>query len=262
MADYVEISTINASAFASATASWCEAYCAGGSFYSGNSSANPMYAPQVLEILNEPYATYWGYPVSATDVQAYATLLQDIRTDLDNVGLKNISILAAADNNANGWGSEYSNWDSQLLSDGGFAATQGVTIHPYGDNGNISVPTGTVSSSQVGWANVYYINQFLNNAGLTTQASNVYITEDGWCSAGGGGDCVAPDVTEAQKDANIGVAINQLATTSWIKGFWLYRLHDVGGDTYGLYDTDTGITAGDQSPAWGAFQSAAQTSGF
>ena len=87
MADYVELSTINVSAFVSATTSWCEAYCAGGSFYSGNSSANPTYAPQVLEILNEPYATYWGYPVTDADVQAYATLLQDIRTDLNNAGL-------------------------------------------------------------------------------------------------------------------------------------------------------------------------------
>lgn len=82
---YIELTNLNATAFADATVTWCKAYCAGGTFYSGNSQANASYAPQVLEILNEPYGggSYWGNAGAYTnavptpaDVDAYATLLK------------------------------------------------------------------------------------------------------------------------------------------------------------------------------------------
>jgi hypothetical protein len=254
MEQYVELSTLNISQFTTATVNWCKAYCAGGSFYSGNTQANPTYAPQILEILNEPYGNWWGYPVTSADVDAYADLLQSVRAGLNSAGLSSIGILAAGNNNTVG----YNGWDTQLAGDGGFAAAQGVTIHAYGDSGDIVIPSGTVPSGTANWSVVYYIHQFLANAGLSTQANNIDITEDGWCIAPAGGDCTGPTLTEAQRDTNIGTAISQLATVSWIKGFWYYHLHDSGGDTFGLYSSNSGDAVSDQTPAWGAFQSAAQ----
>ena len=89
---YIEMDQINIPNFVSATVNWCKLYCAGGSFYTGNSSANGEYAPQVLEILNEPYyGASYGYPVQVpTDTNAYASLMQAIRAGLNSAGLSSI----------------------------------------------------------------------------------------------------------------------------------------------------------------------------
>jgi hypothetical protein len=270
---YVELDTLNVTGFASSLTAWCKTYCAGGSFYSGNSSANGNYAPQILEILNEPYGNWWGYGgPTAADVNAYATLLKDIRADLNNAGLNNIGITAAA--NPQSFGS--ANWDSDLLADGGFAAAQGIVVHPYG---LVDLSSQTGGTSTDGWGIVYEEHDMLVNAGLSANA-NVYATEDGWCTnqatepAGYtvGADCVDNYfVTEAQKDANIATVIGQLKSVSWLKGLWYYNLYpySISGqwNSFGLYEPGTwngsGLyVSGAATPAWGAFQSAAQSNGF
>jgi hypothetical protein len=247
--------TVTSTGFTGALVTWCKTYCAGGSFYTNNTQANASYAPQVLEILNEPYGNnWWGYPVTSTDVDAYASLLKSIRAGLNSAGLNNISITAAANNNWDG----YQNWDTQLVSNGGFAAAQGIAIHPYNDPGNIVIPTGTVGSGVEGWGVIYYVHQLLaGTPGLSAQANNLYLTEDGWCTVASD-DC-SPVVTQSQKDANIGTAINQLATVPWIKGLWYFNLHDYGSYSDGLYSSTSGNAVSGQTPAFGAFQTAATT---
>jgi hypothetical protein len=253
---YIEMSDIDVSAFVGATVGWCKAYCAGGTFYTGNSAANPAYAPQVLEILNEPYGDWWGYPVNSSDIAAYGTLLKAIRTGLDGAGLTNIGILAAA----NGDGQT---WDPALISNGGFAAASAITVHAYGE---VDLSQDTPGTNSDGWGLVYYAHQLLVNAGLAAHA-DIYVTEDGWCTATGG-DCVGSGTpfTEAQKDANIATVINQLATVSWLKGFWYFNLHPYGSgsseNSFGLYTCEYCDDAGAETPAWGAFQAAAQANGF
>ena len=254
---YIELTNLNATAFTSSAVAWCKAYCAGGTFYSGNSQANASYAPQVLEILNEPYGggSYWGNSGPYTnanptpaDVAAYATLLIDLRSALNSAGLTNIGILAAANNN---WDTT-ENWDTELLNDGGFAAAQGATMHAYGDDGAIQIPAGTVGQGTEGWSKVYYIHQFLANAGLSTQAGNIYVTEDGWCTT----SC-SPAVSESVKDANIGTAISQVATAPWIKGFWYFNLHPCCGTDWSLFPTSSSVISEQSTPAAYAFQQAA-----
>jgi hypothetical protein len=246
---------LNAAKFVSATVTWCKAYCVGGTFYTGNASANGTYAPRVLEILNEPYGNWWGYQPSAADIAAYGSLLKALRAGLDNAGLNQVGILAAANDNWNGT----MNWTTELVNNGGYAAVQGVTVHPYGTVDLSKDTSGTVTS---GWGLVYYVHDLLLKANLTTQA-NLYVTEDGWCTAAGG-DCTGSGnpFTEAQKDANIATVINQLATVSWLKGFWYFNLHPYGGNSFGLYTCSACDDAGAQTPAWSAFQMAAQANGF
>lgn len=270
MNQYVELDTLNVTGFASSLTTWCQTYCAGGSFYNGNSAANGTYAPQVLEILNEPYGDWWGYggPTDA-DVEAYATLLKDIRTDLNNAGLSNIGITAAA--NPQSFGS--ANWDSDMIADGGYAVAQGIVVHPYG---LVDLASQTGGSSTDGWGIVYNEHDMLVNAGLS---GNIYVTEDGWCTnqaaapAGYtiGGDCVDNYfLTEAQKDADITTVIGQLASLSWLKGFWYYNLYPydtTAWNSFGLYEPGTwngnGLyVSGVATPAWGAFQAAAEANGF
>ena len=149
---YIELSTINIPNFVSATVSWCQAYCAGGTFYNNNSAANPAYAPQLLEILNEPYGNWNGYNVTTTDINAYATLLKDLRTALNNAGLNSIGITAAANQNSIGT----TNWDNDLLADGGFNVVQGVIVHPYNDSDLASVlSSDTSGNNTTGWGMVY-----------------------------------------------------------------------------------------------------------
>jgi alpha-L-arabinofuranosidase len=204
----------------------------------------------VLEILNEPYGNWWGYDVNASDIAAYATLLQAIRTGLDNAGLNNIAILAAANDNNSGT----TNWDTDLIANGAFATVQGITVHPYGD---VDLSMDTSGTDTSGWGLVYYAHDLLTQAGIAS-GSRVYVTEDGWCT-GMGGDCAPGGVsyTEAQKDQNIATVINQLATVTWLKGFWYFNLHPYGGNSFGLYGADGGMT-----PAWGAFQMAAENNGL
>jgi hypothetical protein len=226
----------------------------------------------MLEILNEPYGNWWGYTgPSATDIEAYATLLKDIRTDLNNAGLSNIGITAAA--NPVSFGS--APWDSTLLADGGFGVVQGVVVHPYGD---LDLSTDTSGNSTDGWGIVYYEHDLLVNAGLSANA-NIYATEVGWCTNQAaepsgytvGADCVGNLLTEAQKDSNITTVIGQLGSVSWLKGLWYYNLYpyDISGEwnSFGLYEPGTwngnGLyVSGAATPAWAAFQSAAQANGF
>jgi hypothetical protein len=198
-------------------------------------------------------------------------LLQTIRTDLNNAGLSNIGITAAANENSIGT----ANWDTQLLADGGFNNVQGVVVHPYGD---LDLSTDTSGTNTDGWGMVYYVHDLLVNAGLTANA-NIYVTEVGWCTnqaaapAGYtiGADCVGNLLTEAQKDSNITTVISQLATVSWLKGLWYYNLYpySISGtwNSFGLYQPGTwnaqGLyVPGAPTPAWTAFQSAAQSNGF
>lgn len=125
--------------------------------------------------------------------------------------------------------------------------------------GEIAIPSGTVSSGTSGWSVMYYVHQFLGNAGLTEQANSLYATEDGWCTADN--SSCGTFYSETQKDYNIGEAISQLASVTWIKGFWYFNLHNYTesgvSTSWGLYSTSSGDTAADQTPAWTAFQSAA-----
>ena len=85
-----------------------------------------------------------------------------------------------------------------------------------------------------------------------------------------GGDCVGNLLTEAQKDSNITTVIGQLASVSWLKGLWYYNLYPYSTGTwnsFGLYEPGTwngnGLyVSGVATPAWGAFQSAAQANGL
>lgn len=284
---YVEMDTINIPQFVTATVNWCKAYCAGGTFYSAASQAsqstkaNPMYAPQVLEILNEPYGNWWGYPVTTTDIAAYATLLKDIRAGLNTAGLNSIGILAAANDN---WGGT-ENWDTDLVNNGGFAAAQGVTEHPYGvvdtsctpstSTTDCTVTSGdTDGTNTAGWGLVYYIHQFLTTNGLTSQANNVYVTEVGYCNGTTADDCSGGNATETIKDQDITTIINALATTSWLKAIEYFNLipyqdceqtNSSGTcteevyNTYGLYAPYPGLA---KTPAWTTYQTAASANGL
>jgi hypothetical protein len=272
MNQYVEISTINTTGFVNATVSWCQAYCAGGTFYTNNTQANPIYAPQMLEILNEPYGDWWGYGTPTTsDIQAYATLLIDLRSALNSAGLTSIGITAGANENSIGT----PNWDTDLLNDGGFAAVQGVVVHPYGD---LDLSSDTKGTDTDGWGMVYYVHDLLVNAGLTANA-NIYATEVGWCTDQAaepdgytvGADCISPLLAEADKDSNITTVIGQLGSVPWLEGLWYYNLYpykiSTTWNSFGLYQPGTwngdGLyVSGDPTAAWDAFQSAAQANGF
>jgi hypothetical protein len=251
---YVEMGNLDINGFSKGVVAWCQVYCAGGSFYKNNTSANQTYAPQTLEILNEPYGTWWGYPVTPNDINAYATLLKTIRSDLNTAGFKNIGITAAANNN---WDST-KDFDTDLLNDGGYAAVQGVVVHGYGP---IDLPKDTTGTYTNDWGQVYYLHKLLSDAGLASHA-NIYVTEVGYCT-GSGGDCVGGTYTEAQKDANIATIINQLATVPFLKGFWYFNLRPYLGkdgnyNSFGFYDPNSD----NKTPAWAAFQNAAHANGF
>jgi hypothetical protein len=273
---YVEMDTINTSQFVTATVNWCKAYCAGGTFYnaasqaSQSTKADPMYAPQVLEILNEPYGNWWGYPVTTTDVNAYATLLKDIRAGMNTAGLNNIGILAAANDN---WGGT-ENWNTDLVNNGGFAAAQGVTEHPYGvvdtsctpstSTTDCTVTSGdTDGTNTAGWGEVYYINKFLTTNGLTAQANNVYVTEVGYCNGTTSDDCSGGTFTETIKDQDITAIIGQLASVPWLKAIEYFNLipyQDSGVyNTYGLYSPYPALA---ETPAWTTYQTAAAANGL
>lgn len=252
MNEYVELNTINPSQFTAAVVNWCQAYCAGGTFYSlsAGAQANSTYAPRMLEILNEPYGNWWkaNFPNNYTnatptvaDQAAYATLLKDVRAGLDSAGLSNIGILGAAE------ALDDNGFTAAVAADGGYTAVQGLAVHPYSST-PIAPPYSPTLTG--GWDLVYYLHQ--------TYSKDIYVTEDGWCVNVNSVSCGdSGNLTEAQKDANITAAIGQLATVSWIKGFWYFNLYPYSGNTYGLYDVNN-----NETPAWTAFQSAARANGF
>lgn len=251
--------------WASAVATWCEQYCAGGTYYSSAAAnpssgpkANPSYAPHFLEMMNEPYGKWYrGGAINPTD---YASILTATRAALDadtKVNLTGIGILGAA-------ADAYDNsWTTSVSSAGGYNAVQGLTVHPYGPAPSPSslLPataslSGAMGTGGNGWDLVYYLHQTYNK--------DMYITEDGWCVTGATtcGDsgnlpeqqsnCPQPTVPCTTKDDNIQQAISEVATQSWIKGFWYFNLVSYGSNTYGL-----NITAGHPTPAWTAFQTKA-----
>jgi hypothetical protein len=267
---YVEMSDINDTNFVNATVAWCHSYCAGGSFYKNNTSADETYAPQTLEILNEPYGNWWGYSVTPADVAAYATLLKDIRAGLNTAGLQNIDILAAANDNSVGT----ENWNTDLVNNGGFAAVQGVTEHPYGPVDTSCTPSTSTTDCTVtsgdtdgtntnGWGLTYYIHQFLTSNGLSAQANNVYDTEVGYCNETTTDSCSGGSFTETQKDQNITAIISALHTEPWLKAieyFDLIPYQDSGiYNTYGLYSPYPVLA---KTPAWTTYQTAAEANGL
>jgi fibronectin type 3 domain-containing protein len=272
---YIEIQDLakesgsNIPVFVNATVSWCQQYCAGGTFYTNNSAADESYAPQALEILNEPYGTWWGYPVSTTDEDDYAALLSDLKSAFATAGLSNIKLLAAGDVNSAPQ-SGAANWDSEMAKNGGYAAAGGVTVHPYGpvdtvcspstSTTNCTVGSGDTSgTSTSGWGLVYYVHQFLVSNGLSTQANNIYATEVGYCNTTvDDPGCSGGQFPEQQKEQNISAIINTLATTSWLQGIEYFNAipyKDCDGsncayNTYGLYTPPPT----QESPSWAVFQ--------
>jgi hypothetical protein len=282
---YIEMSDINVPDFVTATVNWCKSYCAGGSFYTNNPSADANYAPQVLEILNEPYyGASYGYPVdngsngTPNDIGAYSTLMQAIRSGLNSAGFGNIGILAAANNNSGG----VSGWDTDMVNNGAFAAAQGVTIHPYGPVDTSCTPSTSTSDCTVtsgdtdgtntgGLGQLWWEHQFLDNNNLSNQANNIYITEDGWCNESiNDPGCSGGQYTETQKDQNISAIINALSTTSWFKGFWYFNLipyqdcyqGQCAYNTYGFVTPDIAPSPLSQTPAWSVFSTNAGAVGL
>jgi hypothetical protein len=241
--------------WANAIVSWCQVYCAGGSFYANNPKANSYYAPRVLEMLNEPYGSW--YRGGAVPPQGYANMLIATRAALDKAGLSDIEILGAAGNAGDGTNT----WTAEVAADGGYAAVQGLAIHPY-SSGNITLPPQ--AALQDGWDTLYEYHQTYN--------MDIYVTEVGWCSQSTVDDapCDGRNQTEANKDADITDAINQLATVSWIKDFNYFDMTDYSeciAQTTGpcideFYSYGLHLSNGTQTPAYGAYEAAAIANGF
>jgi hypothetical protein len=276
--------------WANAVVSWCQAYCAGGSFYANNPNANDYYAPHVLEMLNEPYGP-WDRNGGVLHVDGtvppadYASMLVDTRNALNSAGLSNITILGAADTSSSlGYTTNpetAADWTASVytatvngIKNAALNAIQGFAVHPYGDVNS----TYPIYGPQFGWNSLQYLHSLYGK--------DIYVTEDGWCVGQTdylpqylvGGDC--PQLLTGQfyplttQEANITYTINQLATVPWIKGYWYYNLHPfiictdpVGGNntscnkgTWGSYSLY--YPNGVASPAWTIFQKAAQMNGF
>jgi hypothetical protein len=246
---------IDPTTWATAVVNWCKSYCAGGTFYVNNTAADEYYAPHVLEMLNEPYGGW--YRDGAVPPEGYANMLIATRAALNTAGLSDISILGAAGNAGDGTNS----WTAAVAADGGYAAAQGLAIHPYSSL-NISLPAQAIA--QDGWDTLYYYHQLYN--------MNVYVTEVGWCSQStvDVAPCDGRNQPEASKDADITDAIDQLATVPWIMDFNDFDLHDFSACiaqttgpcinefySYGLY-----LSTGAVTPAFSAYETAATANGF
>jgi hypothetical protein len=246
---------INPTIWANAVVNWCKQYCSGGTFYQNNPSANSYYGPHILEMLNEPYGTWFRN--GAVPAQGYADMLIATRTALDKAGMSDISILGAAGNA----GDSTNYWTTAVAADGGYAAVQGLAVHPY-STGNITLPGQDIAED--GWNTIYYYHQLYN--------MDIYVTEVGWCSEStiDNSPCQGRNQPEADKDADITDAINQLATVPWIKDFDYFDMADQSACTvqnsgpcinenfsYGLY-----LSNGSATPAFYAYEAAAKTNGF
>jgi hypothetical protein len=252
--DYQEMSLINASAYAAGVVSWCQQYCAGGSYFSttNKNTQYSAYGAQAVEILNEPYGNWWGYQNNTTtDPADYAALIKDVKSGLVSAGFSDVAVLASS--NAGGSGAPNSSypsdwWDSAVAAAGGFSAADGIVVHTYFPEAltNPYSYTYSANSAPEDWDAVYYEHDKYNKP--------IYVTETGWCTTGqpcSGG----ANVSQSVKDNNIAGMIGQLADVSWIKGIWYYNLMGDDGATYGIYN-------GTQTCAWPAFQSAAMANGF
>ena len=222
--------------WATAVANWCKQFCYGGSFYVNNQQANEYYAPHLLEILNEPYGGWYrGGPVPPAD---YANMLVATRAALNAAGFNDIGLLGSA-----GGYSDDSTWISAVAAAGGYAAVQGLSVHPY-SNGDITLPVQQ-PILQNGWNMIYYLYQTYN--------INIYVTEVGWCintQCNGSGGLH----TEASRNMDISEAIGQLASLPWLKDFNYYDLN--GNNDYALSQV-----SGDQT-GFNAYQAAAIANGF
>ncbi len=246
---------IDPTIWATAVVNWCQVYCAGGSFYTNNPDANSFYAPRALEMLNEPYGGW--YRGGAVPPIGYANMLIATRAALDKAGYSKIAILAAT---ANAHSSN--SWTLAVAAAGGYAASQGLAIHPY-SSGNIVMPPNVTPDD--GWNTIYYYHQLFN--------MDVYVTEVGWCTTSviDNSPCDGRVQTEVNKDADITNAINQLGSVPWIKNFDYFNMHPfnecvtkVNGvctlskiNSYALYDS-----SGNKTPAYSAYEAAAKANGF
>jgi hypothetical protein len=239
--------------YGTAVTTWCQMYCAGGTFWKNNTTGNAAYAPTNLEITNEPY---YGAIAAST----YATMLKDARTDLNAVGLSKINIISEA---GDIW---HDSWTQQVKSAGGLASAQGIAIHPYSPSAvpanatcpaNITISQVETASTGGGnpansWLEICYMHQEYNMP--------VYITEQGWCLTGNAACGDAGNIAESLKDTNITNMIGNFKNTSWITGWWYYNMGGDGAGTYGLY---TGcFSPCTQTTAFSAFAAAAAANGF
>ncbi len=254
--------------WATAVLNWCKQYCAGGSFWQGNTVGDASYAPQMLELLNEPYGNFFrdgaNNPTAFANLPSwYAGMLKATHSDLASNGFGAIGITAAANDNHN----SFPNWDDDLQADGAFSSVQGVVVHPYGPFTTAQL-NGTNTS---GWGQVWFVHDYLVNHGESANA-NIYATEVGYCDSTSDAlnhttlpNCSGGTFSDTTKDQNIQTIIDQVATVPWIKGLWYFNLRPYGNDcdqtnsqgqcthyiynTYGLY----GAQSTTPTPAWSAF---------
>lgn len=186
-------------AFAAAAVAFAQRYCAGGSAWSSAPlSGYTALAPDVLEILNEPY--FSNNPAS------YLDLLIKVRAALDAAGLSSIGILGAnTDNAAGSWG----NWNEYLTANSGWSYCVGVTNHPYGPAYLPADP-----NNGHGWG---CVERAYNQSGLP-----VYVTEIGWGTGGAGAGGGAPD--QATKDLWTANILTELDQRDYIAGVWYYQI--------------------------------------
>lgn len=186
-------------AFAAAVVGWAQRYAAGGSAWSSAPlSGYTALAPDVLEILNEPY--FSNNPAS------YLDLLIKVRAALDAAGLSSIGILGAnTDNSAGSWG----NWNEYLTANSGWSYCVGVTNHPYGPAYLPADP-----NNGHGWG---CVERAYNQSGLP-----VYVTEIGWGTGGRGAGGGAPD--QATKDLWLANILTELDQRDYIAGVWYYAI--------------------------------------
>jgi Glycosyl hydrolase catalytic core len=220
-------------------------------------SSNPSAECPFVEILNEPYGS-WYYGSNADSEQsadAYAQAVQDVYSDIHTAfGNTSPKVLAWAAGPGCPNGNSPSctdQWFTWLRDDypnlGNYY--DGVVVHPYGGGSGYSQ---TLSAQ--------------GNRNAVTSAYNatgkpVYVTEVGWPTDTGASDTGdSQQWTETQQADNIYDFVQWARSTGYVAGVWLYNYTDDSAPAwYGVTrNNEPGQTAWSRKPGWTALQEAAQ----
>ncbi len=191
--------------FATALVNWSKKYAKGGTFWAGRTD----YGCEWVEIFNEYWGTWWNRG-NSIEPELYARYLIESRNALNAAGLQHVKILHSSP------GDEFLSFDNRVAAAGGIAASDGISVHPYGTYpGN-----GTLSSGEQSWDKVNYLH-----AKYPTKP--IYPTEFGYHRSMG-----------AARNTIIQQIIQEVVNTSWIPGAHFYEFYDGDAD-WGW--TDQGI---------------------
>jgi hypothetical protein len=193
------------STFAPFAAAAAARYGPGGQYW----LANPQYAgfaPNVMEVLNEPYGN------KANDPARYATLLRDaataVRSSNPSVGL--LAAVAPGD-----WLNGLYAADPQIFAT---AATAGAAVHPYSTLPP-NAPPSPESERRV--ETVHNVMAAHGDGGR-----GVWITEIGWSTCPASSNCV----TENAQASDLAGTLRLAATRwqPWLRGLFIYQGREYG----------------------------------